>query len=158
MFALWKKFLTLDTWKQLQADIITVHAFDNRSWRSNEFDYTALLPSPAGTSARARAMFVRILRMSQALCAPLINYVLFLRLFTSFALPLALLALPEFEACSISKVPFVVKIKREVITTLNVGHLFHWSIIISQRNPRAHWFVFPPSHEFENSVAIGIEL
>jgi hypothetical protein len=45
---------------------------------------------------------------------------------------------PMRLTAEVSKVPQIIKIKREVITTLNVAHLFQRSIIIFQHNPRAH--------------------
>jgi hypothetical protein len=49
----------------------------------------------------------------------------------------------KYEMCSISKFPKVIKIKREVVTTLVVAHLFRWRIINFQHNPRAHGCICP---------------
>jgi hypothetical protein len=46
-----------------------------------------------------------------------------------------------FKGWSISKVPLAIQIKWQVVTTLNVAHLFHWSIIIFQHNLQAHWCI-----------------
>jgi hypothetical protein len=33
----------------------------------------------------------------------------------------------KYKLCSISKVPYVIKIKSAVVTMSNAAHLFHWS-------------------------------
>lgn len=48
----------------------------------------------------------------------------------------------QFHTCLYersSQFPWVIKIKRDVITVLHVAHSFYWSITIFQHNPQAHW-------------------
>jgi hypothetical protein len=49
----------------------------------------------------------------------------------------------NYDGCSVSKVPYVTKIKWEVIKKLNLARLFHLNIIIFQHNARVHWCIFP---------------
>jgi hypothetical protein len=50
---------------------------------------------------------------------------------------MVLMALLVVGRCSIYKVSHIIKIKWDVITTLNVADLLHWTVIIFQYNPRA---------------------
>jgi hypothetical protein len=45
--------------------------------------------------------------------------------------------------CSISKFSLVMNIKRGVITAFSVAHLFRWSFVTFQHNPRTHWCIRP---------------
>jgi hypothetical protein len=46
-----------------------------------------------------------------------------------------------FIQYSRGKDSYVIQIKRNVVTTLTVTHLFQQKFIISQHNPRPHWYV-----------------
>jgi hypothetical protein len=54
----------------------------------------------------------------------------------------------------ISGVPQAMKLK-EVISTLDVPHLFHWSIVVFQRNPE-HNDTFDRFGAFQNSVEVSV--
>ena len=68
-------------------------------------------------------------------------------------------ALTTFVFCDIassSEVPWVVNIKSKVITILHVAHLFQWSIIIFQHNPKLLMDMSKSGMSLKNSTALEI--
>jgi hypothetical protein len=57
----------------------------------------------------------------------------------------------NYKRRSIRKIPQGIPNKREAITTLNVAQFSHWSIVILQRNPWAHWYICPSCDEVKMS-------
>jgi hypothetical protein len=54
-----------------------------------------------------------------------------------------------YKGCPIHKAPLDIKTKQEVITMLNVAHLFQWSIIIIFNIPKYIEALVPPQQQYK---------